>query len=81
MFNLDGQVLENPPNPFRRIRSHDSGHGDRCLQGEAVSLDARVSTVEHFLKLAETLNDAPVTSALLSIESSHVARNVSLFFF
>ena len=53
MFNLDGQVLENPLSPFRRIRSHDSGHGDRCLQGDAVTLDARVSSAKLFT-LAET---------------------------
>ena len=32
MFDLDGQVLENPLNPFKRTRSRDTGQRDSCGQ-------------------------------------------------
>ena len=41
MFNLDGQVLENPTNPFLSIRSRDTGQRDICFQDEAVSPSVR----------------------------------------
>ena len=46
--HLDGQVLENPSNSFKGIRSIDIGQRDICFQDEAVSPGERAVSVEHF---------------------------------
>ena len=61
MLNLDGQVLENSSNPFKRIRSLVTGQRDCRLQEEAVSLDVRASSAKHF----------ELASVLFSDETSH----------
>ena len=48
MFNLDGQVLENPSNPFKRTRSTDTEKGDNRRQVEAASVDAEASSAKYF---------------------------------
>ena len=52
-----------------------AGQGDRRLQDGGVSLDARASSPTHF-RLAQTLHDASVNSALLSIET-HILKETS----
>ena len=47
MFDLDGQVLENPSNPFKGTRSLDTEQGDSYLHREAVSLDARALSAKY----------------------------------
>ena len=37
MFNLDVRVLENPSNPFKRVRSRDTGQRYFCIQDEEVN--------------------------------------------
>ena len=59
MFNLDVQVVENPSNLFKRVRSLDTRQKDICFQNAAVSPSVRASSVELFEPECDQKSDLP----------------------